>query len=59
MKREDGGMTFYPRTKERLKFKIVSRGKEIAAFLNESDRNICLDALSEAYGDCNFESKED
>jgi hypothetical protein len=74
MKREDGGMTFYPGEspwieppagkekkgmKERLRFKIISRGGEIAAFLNQSDRDLCLGHFQEVYDDCQFEAKDE
>jgi len=45
--------------KERLRFKIVSRRGEIAAFLVESDRDLCLDHLREVYDDADFEAKEE
>ena len=42
-----------------MKFKITSKGKVIAIFLFESDRDICLDALREAYEDVIFEAKDE
>ena len=42
-----------------MKFRIVSGGKVIAAFLNESDRDLCLTLFEEVYEDVVFEAKED
>jgi hypothetical protein len=41
-----------------MKYQIHCDGKVIAAFLNESDRDLCFDALCEAYDDCVFMKAE-
>jgi len=44
---------------EDMRYKIVDhKGKEVAAFLNKSDRDLCLDHLRETYPDCEFEPKD-
>ena len=40
-----------------MNFEIESNGKVIAAFLNESDRNLCLERLAEIYDDVEFKPK--
>lgn len=42
-----------------MKYKITSKGRVIAAFLTASDRNLCLEALREAYDDVEFEAIDD
>lgn len=42
-----------------MNYKIVSRGQVIAAFLMASDRDLCLEALREAYDDVEFEALND
>ncbi len=39
-----------------MKFKIICEGRYIALFLNESDRDLCLDILRQTYEDCVFEA---
>jgi hypothetical protein len=42
-----------------MSYKIVCNGKVIAAFVNESDRNVCIEVLREMYDDCTFEVRDD
>ncbi len=42
-----------------MKFKIVWDGEIIAAFLNASDRDSCLNLFREIYDDCIFEAQDD
>lgn len=53
-------MKKHPKEEEgNMRFKIVSCGKIIAAFLNGCDRDLCVEALREAYEDCIFETRDD
>jgi len=43
-----------------MKYKIFDgKGKEIAAFLNKGDRDLCIDRLRETYPDCVFGPYDD
>lgn len=42
---------------ESMRYLIVSNGDVIAMFVNESDRDLCLEVLQEEYPDCEFEAK--
>ena len=42
-----------------MRFKIVVNGKVIAAFVNASDRDLCLGILQEEYGDFVFEARDE
>ncbi|MFC1454133.1 hypothetical protein ACFLQL_03035 [Verrucomicrobiota bacterium] len=44
--------------RRRMKYNIICNGKLIASFVNESDRNICMDTLAGMYYDCKFEGSE-
>lgn len=37
---------------------VIDRRHRIASFVNESDRDFCLDALAEYYDDCEFTAEE-
>ena len=37
----------------------LKEGQIIASFEHEGDRDMCLDALEEAYPDCKFDTKDD
>lgn len=41
-----------------MRYKIMSNGKVIAAFLTASDRDLCLAVLRETYDDVEFEAKD-
>ena len=43
---------------ELMRYVIKSNGIEIAKFRHECDRDLCLEALKEAYDDANFEAVE-
>ena len=46
--------------KTELKYKITDKnGKVLAAFLNQSDRNLCLDEMQAVYEDAVFIPKDD
>ena len=42
-----------------MKYHILCEGKLIASFVNESDRDLCLSTLMEAYEDCSFLTRDD
>lgn len=42
-----------------MRYKILCKGKVIAAFLTASDRDLCMDALRQAYDDCTFEPRDE
>lgn len=39
-----------------MRYVITSDGLEIAKFRHECDRDLCLDALKEAYDDADFQA---
>jgi hypothetical protein len=42
-----------------MKFKIISNGKVIAEFVNQTDRDLCIEVLREEYPDCEFKTEEE
>ena len=40
--------------RNKMEYKIYCNGKLIAQFVNESDRDLCLDLLERVYEDCIF-----
>ena len=41
-----------------MKYEIWNKGRVIAKFVNEGDRDLCQDALKEEFQDNSFEVKE-
>ncbi len=41
-----------------MRYEIVCNGTVVAQFMAESDAEICLDCLEEAYDDCEFTLRE-
>ena len=41
-----------------LRYRIKTGDVVIAAFLNEGDRNYCIDELAEIFDDCKFNAVE-
>ena len=42
-----------------MSYKIMCNGIVIAIFINEHDRDICMELLAEKYNDCEFTKFDD